>query len=227
MIPAWLHILALLSLCSAAACALLIVLDEWRRPQPMAIMNIVWPVVALFGSGLALWAYWRHGRRSRADAPMPVLAGKAAAHCGAGCTLGDIIAETLALLAPGLLVWFGWPGLFGARIFAIWSLDFLFAFGLGIAFQYFTIQPMRDLPPGRALVQALKADALSLTAWQVGMYGVMALAQFALFRPVFGVAVNARMPVFWFAMQIAMIAGFLVALPVNVWLLERGIKEKM
>jgi hypothetical protein len=236
MIPAWLHILALLSLGLGLLCALAIAADELRRPQAMWIMNVVWPVVALFGALPALWAYRRHGRAAlpgsgrqtaAAEAPMPVLAGKAAAHCGAGCTLGDIVAETLALLAPGLLAWFGWPGLFGQRIFAVWVLDFLFAFAFGIVFQYFTIKPMRGLSPAQGLVQALKADALSLTAWQVGMYGAMAVAQFALFRPLFGAMVEATSPVFWFVMQIAMIAGFLTALPVNAWLLKRGIKEKM
>jgi hypothetical protein len=235
MIPAWLHILALLSLGVGLLCALGLAIDELRRPQPMWIMNLVWPITALFGSLLALWAYRRHGRApprgqkaaARPEASMLTMAGKAAAHCGSGCTLGDIAAETLALLAPGLLIWFGWPGLFGDRIFAVWVLDYIFAFAFGIAFQYFTIQPMRGLPPGQALVQALKADALSLTAWQVGMYGTMALVQFVLFRPVFGMAIKASMPVFWFAMQIAMLAGFVTALPVNVWLLDRGIKEKM
>ena len=33
---------------------------------------------------------------------------------------------------------------------------------------------MRNLSVGEGLVQAVKADTLSLTAWQVGMYGFMA-----------------------------------------------------
>ncbi|MFC3675672.1 DUF4396 domain-containing protein [Ferrovibrio xuzhouensis] len=233
MIPAWLHLLALLSLGLGLVCAVVIAVDEIRRPQAMWIMNAVWPVTALFGGGLALWGYWRHGRAADhphddgGDPPMLVMAGKAAAHCGSGCTLGDIIAEVLALASPGLLAGFGWPWLFGDKIFAVWVLDFILAFGFGIIFQYCTIQPMRQLPPGPALVAALKADALSLTAWQVGMYSVMAMAQFAVFRPLFGLRVDAAMAEFWFAMQIAMLAGFGTALPVNVWLLKRGIKERM
>ena len=34
-------------------------------------------------------------------------------------------------------------------------------------------------------------------------------------------------PVFWFMMQIAMLAGFLTSYPVNWWLVKQGIKEKM
>lgn len=102
-------------------------------------------------------------------------------------------------------------------------LDYLAAFVIGIAFQYFTIQPMTDQSPGQAFVSALKADTLSLTAWQVGMYGWMAIAIFL----IFGHRSDKSTPVFWLMMQIAMLCGFLTAYPVNAWLLRRGIKEAM
>lgn len=35
------------------------------------------------------------------------------------------------------------------------------------------------------------------------------------------------MAVFWFMMQIAMIAGTFTALPANAWLIRKGWKEKM
>jgi hypothetical protein len=35
------------------------------------------------------------------------------------------------------------------------------------------------------------------------------------------------MAVFWFMMQIAMIAGFLTSLPANAWLILKGWKDKM
>ena len=34
-------------------------------------------------------------------------------------------------------------------------------------------------------------------------------------------------PEFWFAMQIAMLAGFATAFPTNWWLIRKGLKEKM
>ena len=73
----------------------------------------------------------------------------------------------------------------------------------------------------------MKADSLSLTAWQVGMYGFMALAQFYIFRRVLGADLEVNMPEFWFMMQIAMIAGFITSYPVNGWLLRIGLKEEM
>ncbi len=82
---------------------------------------------------------------------------------GGGCTLGDIIAEWSVFFVPFTL--------FGRQIFGTWVLDFIMAFLLGIAFQYFTLKPMRELSVGAALGAAIKADTLSLIAWQIGMYG--------------------------------------------------------
>ena len=67
-------------------------------------MEAVWPVTALYFGPVAVWAYRRFGR------PQPPLAGRprldeppgkpgwatiatGVSHCGAGCTLGDIVAE--------------------------------------------------------------------------------------------------------------------------------------
>ena len=63
----------------------------------------------------------------------------------------------------------------------MWVLDFIFAYALGIVFQYYAIVPMRGLSPGKGILAALKTDTASLIAWQVGMYGFMDLAQFHLY----------------------------------------------
>ena len=82
-----------------------------------------------------------------------------------------------------------------------------------------------DYRPQEVPAQKIKkqADTLSLTAWQVGMYGWMAAATFL----IFGRELDSGGPVFWFMMQIAMLAGFLTCYPVNWWLLRAGIKETM
>jgi hypothetical protein len=207
-------------------------------------MNVVWPTTALFGGPLILWMYFRYGRlaterRKRAEmekhgrsankAAMPfwIIVAKGALHCGSGCMIGDIVAEWLAFLLPVVAVWVGWHSIFAEKTFAVWVLDFIFAFLLGIVFQYFAIVPMRKLSPGQGVVAALKADTLSLTAWQIGMYGFMALAQFYLLGRLLGHRAEVDTPEFWFMMQIAMIAGFITAYPVNWWLVSSGVKEKM
>ena len=225
--PHWLTLLAGASLALALGCALVIAIDLLAgRRQPMAVMNLVWPITALYAGPLGLWAYWRLGRVPRGAAeegrhghgserPFAQSVALAATHCGSGCTLGDLAAEALLLALP-----FTW---FGSELLTGWTLDFLFAFAIGIAFQYFTIRPMGKDSPREALLAALKADTLSLVAWQVGMYGWMAIATFSLF----GGTLDKAGPVFWFMMQIAMLAGFVTACPVNAWLLKRGIKHPM
>lgn len=150
-----------------------------------------------------------------------------ASHCGSGCTLGDICAEWLAFSLPAVAVWFGWHSLFSDKIFAVWILDYVFAYVIGIVFQYYTIAPMRGLGFAEGVRAAAKADTLSLTAWQVGMYGFMAVAYFLIFRHALGAELKVNSVEFWFMMQIAMVFGFATSYPVNWWLLKVGLKEKM
>ena len=244
MIPHWLHVLSLAALGLGFASALVIAIDVTRHHQHMFIMNIVWPVTGLFGGAFALWGYFNYGRlatHERAQAamrrdeepphkrltPFPVKVGKGTTHCGAGCTLGDICAEWLVFVFPGIAIALGWQSLFSEKIFAVWVFDYVLAFGFGIVFQYMTIVPMRGLPFLQGVSAAVKADTLSLTAWQIGMYGFMALAYFYFFRVLIGTKLEVSTPEFWFMMQIAMWCGFATSYPVNWWLIEKGLKEKM
>lgn len=237
MTPIWLIVLSWLTILVGVASALWLVGDLRRRPQPMAIMNAVWPLTALFGGPLLIAFYLRHGRAPEGGGhhhhhggghdPDAAAVTKGALHCGAGCALGDILAEGGAALWPALLVPFGYPGFWPERIFAAWGLDFVLAFVLGIVFQYYAIVPMRDLSPWRGVVEALKADTLSLISWQVGMYGAMALFHFWIFPDLIGAPLIPASAPFWLAMQIAMGAGLLTAWPTNLFLIRAGIKEAM
>ena len=109
------HLIAIVSLAIAFACALVIVVDELLRPQKMWIMNLVWPLTTLFGSCLWLVAYLMWGRQPKSRVSshdkkpaFPVMVFKGSTHCGAGCTLGDIVVEWLAFTFPAIPVWFGW-----------------------------------------------------------------------------------------------------------------------
>lgn len=189
------------------ACALWLAQAVWRRPEKMAVMNWVWPLVGLSGGPLAVWLH----RRQHRPGPRPFWQSVAVAtcHCGAGCTLGDLLVEGAApLLGP-------------MGITTRWGIDTLAAFLLGIVFQYFSIAPMRGLGLRDGLAAAVKADTLSLLAWQAGMIGTMAAIHFGLIALAPG---DVR---FWAAMQLAMLAGFAVSYPVNAALLKAGLKEKM
>ncbi len=244
MVPEWFHVLAIVWVSLGFVCALIVAADVWRDPQHMWIMNVVWPTVCLFWLFLGVWQYFRYGKLAaksrvmpakqrgedppnKTETPFPIMVAKGANHCGAGCTLGDIVAHWLAFAVPAVVVALGWHSLFQEKVFADWVLAYIFAFALGIAFQYFTIVPMRGLSPGKGLVQAVKADTLSLTAWQVGMYGWMAIAHFVIFAMAFHTKLHINSWEFWFMMQVAMVVGFFTSYPVNWWLISRGVKEKM
>lgn len=198
----------------------------------MWIMNVVWPVTALFDTAWVVWQYFTYGRlaeHSRAHAAMQrgeempsrkqtphfIMIANAALHCGSGCTLGDILAETLLFLARGIAIWFGWHWLFAEKLYAVWVVNFLFAYAFGVVFQYFTIKPMRDVSVAQGIWQAIKADTLSLTTWQIGMYGFMAFATHILFRDQLGVSLDPGLPEFWFITQLAMLCGFTTAYPIH------------
>jgi hypothetical protein len=222
-----LEMLAWASLVLAVCSSVAIAADLFRRPQHMWIMNIVWPVTALYAGPLAAWAYVLFGRApakhddqemGHASKPFYVSVGLAATHCGAGCTVGDLISEWLLVLVPAL-----GSSPFKTPMFNAWIVDYVLAYLFGILFQYFTIAPMRHLSLGQGLLAAIKADTLTLTAWQIGMYGWMALAMFVLF----GHDIPKTSPVFWFMMQLAMLCGLVTSYPVNWWLIRIGIKEEM
>ncbi len=226
---------AWISLGIAFFCSIVIAIDLVRHPQKMGIMNVVWPVSALYGSVFALWAYFRYGRKKSKEAqakiseeehkkkmkeakenPKPSQISVAASHCGAGCTLGDIVADFTV---------FGFAiTMFESDLWASFVIDYILAWTLGIVFQYFTIAPMRGISGWAGIWAAIKADTLSITAWQLGMYGLMLLSYFVFFpHP----HLHPNQAGYWFMMQFAMIAGFFTAYPMNDILVKTGLKEAM
>lgn len=109
------------------------------------------------------------GDRGQPDYGEAVSVGIGVSHCGAGCTLGDIIGAWLVFVI-------GWK-LLGLALPAEYIADFSLAFALGIAFQYFSTAPMRGLGLREGIIAALKADTLSLASFEVGLFGWMALMQ--------------------------------------------------
>lgn len=229
--PQWLHILAWAYLAVCLACALCLLIHTLLRPQKMAIMGVVWPVTALYLGPVAVAMYrkalpvsekkpmspaMRVAMEQHRDDPPTLFQNTLAVfHCGAGCSIGDLLAESIA---PILGLTFA--GVFGSKLI----LDFAFAYILGIAFQYFTIVPMRGLSFGKGLIAAARADTISIALFEVGMFAWMAITYYLLFP---SPHLEPGMAVFWFMMQIAMIAGTFTALPANAWLIRRGWKEKM
>ena len=238
----WLEVVSCFFVLSGFFCAVLIGFDLDRHRQSMKVMNPVWVLSALWGNWGVLWAYFAFGREDAA-APMRMGPGMdmtetsgggeqgvrppgkkrtraqgialSTLHCGAGCTLGDLVGEWFVAFVPVSVA--------GSLVAGSWILDYALALVFGVGFQYAAIRGMERISRRAAVGRALKADILSLTAWQVGMYGWMAVVMFVPLLP--------GMPraswTFWFMMQIAMGFGFLCSYPMNALLIRWGIKKPM
>lgn len=219
-----------------------IALDCYERPQQMSIMNATWPITGLYLPIVGWWVYRTMGRpdsisrhrhtghdaggnesrdhdggRSHHHASKPkwqsVFVG--VTHCGGGCTLGDCVA-TAIVSALGFTV-------LGSSLLGHFVGEFIGAYLFGIAFQLLPILEMGEHSLAKAFVNAIKADTLSLVAFEVGMFGWIAIA-FLLILPNIP---SVGSPSHWFMMQIAMNMGFATAYPANWWLVNRGIKHGM
>ena len=139
-----------------------------------------------------------------------------ALHCGAGCTLADIIGEWISHYIHFEIA--------GSTLLSNWIIDFILALIIGVYFQFYAIREMQKISVGKGLFKAFKADVLSLTSWQIGMYGWMAIVYFVIFD---SYPLHESRWIFWFMMQIAMLFGFFCAYPMNALLIKLGIKKGM
>ncbi|MGL4366501.1 MAG: DUF4396 domain-containing protein [Cetobacterium sp.] len=219
--------------------ALSITIDILKHPQKeMPIMNLVWPINGLWAGIFGVWAYFTIGKYRKMDmsnmkmddmedmdmSNMKMDDNKYSSfwqgvvadtlHCGAGCSLADLIGPWLFLVFPFTI--------FNNYTFGEWTLDYFLALLTGVTFQYAAISPMMNEKGVKVWLRALKIDFLSLSSWQIGMYGWMALVIFVWFG-----RLSPTTPEFWFMMQIAMCCGFITAYPVNWWLVKVGIKMGM
>ncbi len=220
MYPMWMDDLAWMAIIICLLCAALILLDIASGARhKMPVMNWVWPLTALYLGPVAILWHHRSSRRQHSDMegrdkPFWKKVFTGATHCGAGCVLGDFAGEWLIFLG-GLTI-------AGSSLAANYVVDFVLAYVFGLAFQYFSIAPVRNVRGWAGIRAAIKADTVSLIAFEFGMFAFMAVAREVIFPEL-----KPSDPVYWFMMQIAMIVGFTTTYPANWWLIKKGLKEGM
>ncbi len=185
-------------------------------------MNVVWPINGWFFGPIALWTYFKWGRLKAKDNEKEDTRGQTAkvfvstTHCSAGCSFGDAVGVPIVAIG-GLMI-------AGSTLFAHYTVEFILAYIFGIIFQFYAIYPMnKEDGVMSAIKQAIKADSWSLIAFEIGMFGWMAIVHYLLFTT----PPKPHEPTYWFMMQIAMILGFLTSYPANWLLVKKGIKEAM
>lgn len=251
----------------AIACSVVwTAIDVMRhRNRAMPIMNVVWPLMALYFGPLGTLLYVTlsgrtveghvspqpllpptppsHGHGTQAHAAtasfdvstmgdmngqndarhMGSMAGHAmgplwrralrsSTHCMAGCALGDLVAMFLV----------GGIGLFGGTMAAEAVTGAVLAFALGLfVFQALPIMAERKIGFAAALSTALRADAITISAYLVGQ-----IAALYVLARLFPGAMGLTVPAF-VTMQAAMAAGFLTTYPANYGVVVTGIKAGM
>lgn len=128
-------------------------------------------------------------------------AASATLHCLTGCAIGEVLGLVLGQI-------FGWPNLETIVISIV--LAFIFGYSLSI------LPLLRaQIALASALGLVLAADTLSILTMEIVDNTVMATIPGAM-------DAGLSNPVFWFSMPVALAAAFVVAFPVNVYLLKRG-----
>lgn len=132
-------------------------------------------------------------------------------HCAAGDATGIIVAATVTA-ALGLPMW----------VDLIVEYVAGFAFGL-LIFQALFMRDMMGGSYGAAVRQTVLPEWLSMNFMMAGMFPTMALLMM-------GRDMRAMEPtelVFWGAMSVAAAVGILIAYPINIWMVNKGLKHGM
>jgi Domain of unknown function (DUF4396) len=129
------------------------------------------------------------------------LAARATTHCLTGCATGEI----LGLVIGTALGWAVVP-----TIALAVGLAFIFGYG-------FTLVPLLrgGMSLGAAVGLALAADTISIAVMEVVDNGIMLVVPGAM-------DAHLDSPLFWGSLAVALAIAWVVAFPVNRWLIARG-----
>jgi hypothetical protein len=130
------------------------------------------------------------------------LAFQATVHCLTGCAIGEV----LGLVIATALGWHDLPSILLAIVLA-------FVFGYAL-----TIRQLRaaGIPFRRAARTALASDTISITVMEIVDSLIVVAIPGAM-------AAGLLDPLFWGSLALSLLVAFVVALPVNRWLISRGL----
>jgi len=214
---AWIDVIALLWLVSALVSSIYVAWDTFTRNPDLTVMKWGFVLVTLYTGvlGAALYVLSskepRPGTHERFVAPLWKQGLGSTIHCVAGDATGIILAATVTALI-------GFP---------MW-IDLIVEYAAGFAFGLFIFQAffMKDMMGGSyrtALRHSLIPEWLSMNMVMAGMIPAMVLLMM-------GEDMRAMDPhelLYWAAMSASVVVGFAVAYPVNVWLVNAGLKHGM
>ena len=189
--------------------------DQFRNNPEPTVMKWGFILVTLYMGPLGLLLYVladkepRPGTHERFTAALWKQGIGSTIHCVAGDATGII-------LAAAITATLGLP----------MRVDLVVEYAAGFAFGLFIFQSlfMKEMMGGSYLENVRKTflpEFISMNAMMAGMAPVMSFLMM-------GRDMRAMVPtelLFWGVMSLGVIAGFIVAYPVNVWMVERGLKH--
>jgi uncharacterized protein DUF4396 len=214
---AWIDIVVILWLISALVSTAYVAYDAFTRNPEVTVMKWGFVLVTLYTGvlGAALYVLScqepRPGTHERFVRPLWKQGAGSAIHCVAGDATGIILAATVTALI-------GFP---------MW-IDLIVEYVAGFAFGLFIFQAlfMKNAMGGSyrgALKMSLLPEWLSMNMVMAGMIPAMVLLMMGEDMR----AMDPRQLVYWGAMSASIAVGFAVAYPVNVWLVNAGLKHGM
>src|SRR6266851_305366 len=189
--------------------------DQYRHNPEPVVMKWGFILVTLYMGPLGLLLYVladkepRPGEHERFTSPLWKQGAGSTIHCVAGDATGIILAAAVTALL-GLPMW----------------VDLIVEYAAGFAFGLFIFQSlfMKSMMGGtyrENVRRSFLPEFISMNFMMGGMAPVMSFLMM-------GRDMRAMVPtelLFWGVMSLGVIAGFTVAYPVNVWMVERGLKH--
>jgi hypothetical protein len=214
---AWVDIVLLVWFALTAVSVAYVAWDAWRNNPELTVMKWGWILVTLYLGPVALMLYVLsckepfQGTHERFIQPLWKQGLGSTIHCVAGDATGIIVAATIT-------------GLLGLPM----GIDLVIEYVAGFSFGLFIFQAlfMKDMMGGsyRAAVRhSLVPEWLSMNFMMAGMFPTMVVLMM-------GRDMRAMEPTqlaFWGAMSAAVLVGLIVAYPVNVWMVDKGLKHGM
>jgi len=214
---AWIDVILLVWFALTAASVAYVAWDAFTNSPEMKVMKWGWILVTLYLGPIGLFLYVMSckepvpGTHEEFIKPLWKQGLGSAIHCVAGDATGIIVAATITALL-GLPMW----------------IDLIVEYAAGFAFGLLIFQAlfMKDMMGGsylKAVRQTLYPEWISMNFMMAGMFPAMVLLMM-------GRDMRAMEPsalVFWGAMSAAVGIGLLTCYPVNLWMVNKGLKHGM
>ena len=214
---AWIDVILLVWFALTALSVAYVAWDVFTNSPEMTVMKWGWILVTLYLGPIGLFLYimsckepWP-GTHEEFIQPLWKQGLGSAIHCVAGDATGIVLAAAIT-------------GLLGLPMWIDLIVEYIAGFGFGLLI--FQSLFMKDMMGG----SYLKAVRMSLMPEWISMNFMMAAMFPVMIKLMMGRDMRAMEPtqmVFWGAMSVAVAAGLLASYPVNLWLVNKGLKHGM